>query len=163
MTVSGCEAVLGVVLGLSYSFLASFWAVLGLSWVCLGLSCASLGPSWACLGRVWARQGPSWVCLGAVLSSLDPENRLGTVWGYLGPFWGPFVGLKWSHFGVVCCGCFLDQLFIFGLLLGPFWGPFRDLNQPKNSQEEPPNSIKTFKVPKTCICKYLRDLFFYIF
>ena len=83
MTVSRFEAVLGAILGLSWSFLASFyalgpvlggsgpvlclsWAVLGLSWAGLGPSGAVLSLSWGCLGPSWA-WGLSWDGFGAVL------------------------------------------------------------------------------------------------
>ena len=76
----------GVVLGLSWSFLASLWAVLGLSWVGLG----RLGPLLEEESLFWERLGPSWDHLGPsryhLGPSLEPSSTIfGPSWAILHP------------------------------------------------------------------------------
>ena len=66
----------------------------------------------------------------------------------LGPFWGPkpaFLGL------------FLGPFFgpIFEHFFDHFWGPFWDQIGQRSGEDGPKRATKSFKDPKSCICKNL--------
>ena len=87
----------------------------------------------------------SWDCSGA------PPR-----WSILGSILGPKIGLKFTFLGVVFWTTFWTT---FGQFWGPFWGPFWDQIGPRRGQDEPKRTIESFKDPKSCICKNLKQTF----
>ena len=51
----------------------------------------------------------------------------------------------------------------FGQLFGPFWGTILGPDRPKRGRDVPKRGIKSFEVPKTCICKNLNNIGFKCF
>ena len=79
-------------------------------------------------------------------------------WPILGSILGPKIGLKFTFLGVVFWTIFWTT---FGQFLGPFWGPFWDQIGPRRSQDGSKRAIESFKDPKSCICKNLKNNFWF--
>jgi len=156
----------GGLLGHFGSILGRPGALLGPSWVVLGLSLAVLGPFGCHLGAIL---DSSWDVLGASWGVLGPSWAAWVVWAVLdnvGPFWGDFwamlgsiLGSKTYIFLVFWGGYFLDYfLTIVGPLLDSFWGAFWEQIGPRRGQDGFKGAIKSFKEPKSCICKNHKKL-----
>ena len=77
------------------------------------------------------------------------------------PNFGLILGPQNSILGVISGVIFLTSFWIlFGPLLGPFWGPFWDQIGPRRGEDGPKRATKSFKDPKSCICKNLQNIKF---
>ena len=82
--------------------------------------------------------------------------------GIFDPNFGAILGPKTGIFGVMFGSIFsINLLAFFGQLLGPFWGPFWDQIGPRRGEDGPKRATKSFKDPKSCICKTLKNLLFF--
>ena len=72
------------------------------------------------------------------------------------------MGPKIGSFFVFLGGIFWTSFWtIVGQFWGPFWGPFWDQIGPRRGQDWPKRAINSFKDPKACICKNLKNLMFF--
>ena len=73
------------------------------------------------------------------------------------PNFGPILRPPNSILGVIFGVIFWTSFWkLFGLLLEPFWGAFWEQIGPRRGEDGPKRATKSFKDPKSCICKNLK-------
>ena len=76
------------------------------------------------------------------------------------PNFGAILGTKTGIFLVIFGSIFwTNSGALFGPLWGPLWGRFWDQIGPRRGEDGPKRATKSFKDPKSCICKNLKTTF----
>ena len=141
---------LGVILAHFFCFLGQYWAHFGAILTHFKAVLGHLGTSWRLLGRILDHPFS-----GRRIEPFQggPAQSSATTWGLI---LGPKIGSKLTLFFML-----LGSIFVtFGPLLKPFRGSIFEPDGPKTGQDGFQRAIKSFRVPKTCICKTLRNHFF---